>query len=238
METLGVRMIPILIVAISQISAFSARPALGEAAPDGRALVSKRCASCHDLTRPAPRTYQGVVDRKAPDLFYAGSKFNSAWLVDWLQRPSPIRRSGVMFLNHIATEGGTDKVAEETVRPCPANLRLAEAEAVAGYLMTLEDPAMKTGVIDATEKLRKRKAYRLFTKQLPCIGCHRIKFGKREMGSISGPDLTEAGARLNPDWIYARIENPQYWDPKTWMPRIAMSHRKREMLTRFVASMK
>ena len=210
----------------------------GVAALDGRALVSERCASCHDLTGPAPRTYQGVVDRQAPDLFYAGSKFNRAWLVDWLQRPTPIRSAGVMFLNHIAVEDGKDWIAERTVKPCPARLSRTEAEAAAGYLMTLEDPAMKTGVIDATKKLRKHKAYRLFTKQLPCIGCHRIKFGKRRMGGVSGPDLTGAGDRLNPDWIYARIENPQYWDPKTWMPRIAMSHRKREMLTQFIASMK
>jgi mono/diheme cytochrome c family protein len=235
---LGVRKIPVLIVALGQIWAFSARPALAEAARDGEALVSERCASCHDLAGPAPRTYQGVVDRRAPDLFYAGSKFNRAWLVDWLQRPSPIRRSGVMFLNHIAVEAGKDGIAEQTVESCPASLSRTEAEAAAGYLMTLQDPAMKTGVIDAAKKLRKRKAYRLFTKQLPCIGCHRIKVGKRQMGGISGPDLTAAGARLNPDWIYARIENPQYWDPKTWMPRIAMSHRKREMLTRFVSSMK
>jgi cbb3-type cytochrome oxidase cytochrome c subunit len=77
----------------------------------------------------------------------------------------------------------------------------------------------------------------LFTKQLPCVGCHRIKFRKKEFGGISGPDLTNAGERLNPDWIYARIDNPQYWDPKTWMPRIEMSHRKREMLTLFLSSM-
>jgi mono/diheme cytochrome c family protein len=234
---LGVRKIAVLIVAISQIWVFSDRPALAEAV-DGRALVFGRCASCHDLTGPAPRTYQGVVDRKAPDLFYAGSKFNRAWLADWLQRPSPIRWSGVMFLNHIANDGGKERIAERTVKPCPARLSRTEAEAAADYLMTLQDPAMKTGVVDPTKKLRKRKAYRLFTKQLPCIGCHRIKVGKRQKGGISGPDLSEAGERLNPDWIYARIENPQYWDPKTWMPRIAMSHRKREMLTRFVSSMK
>ena len=237
-ESSDVRILSVLIFAIGQISAFFAGPALAQAAPDGRALVAERCASCHDLTGPAPRTYRGVVDRKAPDLFYAGSKFNRPWLVAWLQRPTTIRRAGTMFLNHIADEGGRDRVAAGTIEPCPANLSLTEAEAVAGHLMTLEDPAMKTAVIDPTKKLRKHKAYRLFTKQLPCIGCHRIKFGKRTMGGISGPDLTGAGERLNPDWVYARIANPQYWDPKTWMPRIEMSHRKRELLTLFLSSMK
>ncbi len=67
----------------------------GAAGPDGAALVAERCASCHDLTGPAPRTYRGVVAREAPDLFYAGSKFNRPWLVAWLQSPTAIRRSGV-----------------------------------------------------------------------------------------------------------------------------------------------
>jgi mono/diheme cytochrome c family protein len=205
-------MLPILIVAITQMLALSARPALAEAL-DGRALVSERCASCHDLSGPA-------------------------WLVAWLQNPTVIRRAGVIFLNHVLNEAGKDRIAEDTVKPCPANLSPAQAETVADYLMTLEDSAMKTGIVDIGKKFRKQKGFRLFTKQLPCIGCHRIKFGKRKMGGVSGPDLTDAGVRLNPNWIYARIENPQYWDPKTWMPGIEMSHRKREMLTLFVSSMK
>ncbi len=225
-------------VAAALIAALFVTWSVPAQALDGRALISERCASCHDVTGPAPTTFVGVLNRKAPDLFYAGTKFNRAWLVEWLQNPTIIRRAGVMFLNHITDERGKDRIAEQTVKPCPADLSLAEAEAVTDYLMTLKDPAMKTGVVDPAKKLSKRKAYRLFTKQLPCIGCHRIKFGKRKMGGVSGSDLTGAGDRLNPDWIYARIENPQYWDPKTWMPRIAMSHRKREMLTLFLSSMK
>ena len=210
----------------------------GAAALEGQAIVASRCASCHDVTGPAQTTFPGVLDRKAPDLFYAGSKFSRPWLVEWLQNPSVIRRSGVMFLNHIVNEDGKDRIREGDVKPCAAKLSAGEAEAVSDYLMMLKDPAMKTGVVDSEQKLREHKAYRLFTKQLPCIGCHRIKFKKKEMGGISGPDLRSAGERLNPDWIYARIENPQYWDPKTWMPRIEMSHKKREMLTRFLSSMK
>jgi mono/diheme cytochrome c family protein len=213
-------------------------PASPAAALDGAALAAENCAACHTLTGPAPATFQGVLERKAPDLFYAGSKFNRPWLVEWLQAPAIIRRSGVMFLNNIVNEDRKDRIGEASVAPCPVRLGAGQAEAVADYLMTLKDPAMAVGVVDLGQDIKARKAFRMFTKQLPCIGCHRIKFRKKEMGGISGPDLTTAGARLNPDWIYARIENPQYWDPKTWMPRIEMSHRKREMLTLFLASMK
>ena len=213
-------------------------PASPAVALDGAALAAENCAACHDLTGPAPTTFQGVLARKAPDLFYAGAKFNRPWLVEWLQNPAIIRRAGVMFLNNIVNEDRKDRVREGSVTPCPAKLDAGEAEAVADYLMTLKDPAMAVGVVDLEQDLREPKAYRLFTKQLPCIGCHRIKFRKKKMGGISGPDLTNAGERLNPDWIYSRIENPQYWDPKTWMPQIEMSHRKREMLALFLAAMK
>jgi len=96
---------------------------------------------------------------------------------------------------------------------------------------------MKTGVIDPERKFSKPKALRLFRKQLPCIGCHTVQWGKRVMGGVSGPNLADAGNRLNPDWVYARIENPQHWDPKTWMPKVEMSHKKRELLTIFISSM-
>ncbi len=227
----------LVLVVASGIFAFAAGPEDANAL-DGKAIVARQCTSCHDVAGPAPRTFEGVLSRKAPDLYYAGSKFNRAWLTGWLQNPSIIRRAGVMLLNHIETREGKDRLAEATVTPCPANLGPEEAEAVATYLMTLKDSAMRTGVVDPAKAFRRSKALRLFRKQLPCVGCHTIRTGKRVMGGISGPDLTGAGQRLNPDWVYARIENPQYWDPKTWMPRIEMSHRKRELLTLFVVSMK
>ena len=225
-----------LVVAIGLASMFASGPA-SAGAMDGKTILSDNCASCHNLSGPAPQTFEGVLGRKAPDLFYAGSKFKRSWLVDWLQNPSPIRQTGVMFLNHVTTDNGMDKIIAETVKPCPVKLSPEAAEAVASHLMTLKDMSMKTGVVDMAKKFRKPKAYRLFTKQLPCIGCHTFKFGKRTLGGVSGPDLTHAGKRLNPDWVYARIENPQYWDPRTWMPRVTMSHRKRELLTLFIGSM-
>ena len=210
----------------------------GALALDGKTIFAARCASCHNISGPAPKTFEGVLKRKAPDLFYAGSKFKRAWLVLWLRKPTIIRRSGVMFLHNIVNVAGKDRVRKDRIKPCASRLTRNEAVAVADYLMTLKDRSMKTGVVDATKKIRKSKALLLFSKRLPCIGCHTIKFGKRVMGGISGPDLRGAGQRLNPDWVYARIGNPQYWDPKTWMPRIRMSHRKRELLSLFINSMK
>jgi mono/diheme cytochrome c family protein len=165
-------MFAVLIVTISQLSAFSVRPALAETL-DGRALVSERCASCHDLTGPAPRSYQGVVDRKAPDLFYAGSKFNRPWLVEWLQNPTVIRPAGVMFLNHVVSEDRRDRIKDGGIRPCPADLSVEEAEAVSDYLMTLTDPVMRAGVVDSEQKLSELKAYQ--AASLHRVPSHQIQ---------------------------------------------------------------
>ncbi|MFQ5626207.1 MAG: hypothetical protein ACE5FM_06085, partial [Methyloligellaceae bacterium] len=143
-----------------------------------------------------------------------------------------------MFLNHIVNDDGKDILRRDSIKPCPAKLSPEQATAVTDYLMTLTDSRMKTGVVNAETKFSKSKARRLFTKQQPCVACHIAKIGNKTRGGVSGPDLTQAGRRLNPDWVYARIENPQYWDPKTWMPKVEISHKKRELLTLFILSMK
>ena len=77
----------------------------------------ERCASCHSLSGPAPSTFEGVLNRKAPDLFYAGSKFNRPWLVTWLQKPAVIRSAGVMFLNHVVNEDRRDRIKDGSIKP-------------------------------------------------------------------------------------------------------------------------
>lgn len=206
-------------------------------AAEGKALVEKQCVSCHDIKGPAPSSLKDVKDRKAPDLFYAGSKFQREWLVDWLQHPTLIRPSGTMFLNTVATEDGQDVVPEGAAKLCPTKLDAAQAGQVADFLMTLKDASMKTGMVDLGKEVREPVAAKAFRKDYPCIGCHKVTMGRKERGGISGPDLREAGKRLNPDWVYSRIENPQHWDPKTWMPRLEMSHDDREMLTLYLMTM-
>ncbi len=206
-------------------------------AADGAAIVAQKCVSCHNVTGPAPATFKAMLELKAPDLFYAGSKFKKEWLVEWLQHPTLIRPSGVMFLNNIVVEDGRNRIKRDAVKPCPASLAPEEATAVADYLMTLTDATMKVGVISPKEKLRRSKATTLFTKRYPCNGCHTVKIRHREAGGVSGPDLREAGRRLNPDWIYAQIEDPQHWNPMTWMPTSPMSKKDRVLLTLFIAAM-
>ncbi len=226
---------PMMVLALIGLVGIAPANALALA---GRTIVKDKCVSCHNITGPPPHTFEGILKRKGPDLFYAGSKFQRKWLLRWIQKPSIIRPSGAMYLNNIVTRKGKDRIGKGTVKPCPSKLGRAEAEAVTDFLMTLKDSTMPTGIIDPAKRFRKSKALMTFSSRYPCIGCHIIRFKGKIRGGKSGPDLRRAGTRLNPDWVYARIKNPQYWDPKTWMPKIEMSHKKRILLTRLIGSMK
>lgn len=202
-------------------------------AADGKAIVdSKKCGSCHKMQGPAVKTIAEVLKRQAPDLFYAGSKFKEEWLVGFLQKPAIIRPGGTVYVNHIKTGEKKDEIVD--VKPCASKLSKDEAEAVAKYLMTLKEPSMKAGVI-VDESFSKAKAKILFTQKEGCHGCHRIK---ADEGGVSCPTLYNAGARLNPDWIYDFIKNPMKYDPKIWMPKRDLSDEDFMLLSKFIVSMK
>src|SRR3546814_16321525 len=58
------------------------------------------CSADLALTRPADTTVEHLWNRKGPDLWYAGDKFNREWPVGWLQNPTTIRPGGVMRFKH------------------------------------------------------------------------------------------------------------------------------------------
>ncbi|MEK6589510.1 MAG: cytochrome C [Nitrospinota bacterium] len=194
-------------------------------------LDKKKCDSCHKFQGPPDKTIAEILKRKAPDLFYAGSKFKEEWLVGFLQKPTIIRPAGVLYVNNIT---GDKKDEIKDVKPCPSNLSKEEADIFAKYLMTLKESNMKTG-FTVDEKFSKAKARILFTQKEACNGCHRMK---PEEGGISCPTLYNAGQRLNPDWVFDFIKDPHKWDPKIWMPRRITEDSDAALLTNFIASMK
>src|SRR3989338_6769611 len=123
---------------------------------EGKALVeSKKCGSCHKMQGPPDKTIADVLKRKAPDLFYAWSKFKTEWLEKFLQKPTIIRPAGTVYLNNIKMGDKKDEIGD--VKPCASNVSAKEAHEVTEYLMTLKEPTMKTGVI-VDESFSKAKA--------------------------------------------------------------------------------
>jgi cytochrome c551/c552 len=202
-------------------------------AADGKGLVDKnKCGSCHKMAGPAVKTIAEVLKRQAPDLFYAGSKFNKDWLVGYLQAPTTLRVAGTVYSNNIKTEGEQDKSGPAP--KCGSKLAAADAAAVADYLMTLKDGEMKAGVFKVGE-VSTARARNVMNKEEACNACHTFP---EKGGGVSCPTFEGIGKRLNPDWMYSFIQHPQHWDPKVWMAKREFDDAKLQLMVNYLMTFK
>lgn len=172
-------------------------------AADGEALFKKDCTSCHYTDGPAKeKTIADQLAKKGPELWYAGSKFQKAWLTSWLQNPVPIRP--LKYNSLTEKNPGNHPV-----------LSAGDASAVTDFLMTLTSSEVKGGILTAKPSVFGRK---IFSKDMPCSGCHQYAMRGEVHGGKSGPSLIGAGSRLNRDWIYAYLANIKVFKPVRDMP--------------------
>ena len=187
-------------------------------AADGKTIIEQnRCASCHEMTGNAAKTIADLLNKKAPDLFYAGSKFQERFLVEFLQRPYRIRPAGTVFLNYVTPGDDIDHIQEPPL--CASKLSAEDAGVAAQYLMTLKDTNMQAGVYKPGTQFSKSSAKMIFYKSGACNACHQVDEGGSIKGGVSAPVLYNAGARLNGDWVVNFLKDPQHWEPKVWMPK-------------------
>jgi mono/diheme cytochrome c family protein len=183
-------------------------PAVGLAGTDeGRAVFgSKNCGACHQISGPArDRTIKDKLAGKGPELWYSGSKFAPGFLQKWLADPAPIRP---MEFYSLTEKNGNDH----------PRLSKGEARDVAAYLMSLKSPAV--GFLGLRPAVN-RPGKVVFIKKMACYGCHQVTSRNKTVGGLTGPSLVNAGARLNPDWIYAYLKNPGEFKPVKAMPTYA-----------------
>lgn len=182
---------------------------------DGEAILAKRCASCHNLTGPAPTTLKELWARKGPDLFYAGNKYKPDWMKAWLQKPTRIRPAGEFYAAHIKPGPKGDEI-DTTTLTTHLSLSAAEAQAVTDALMKrkalsnlIHPGEYKGGTISQS------MGELMFDKFRGCMACHEIEPG---YGGLSGPEVYTAGKRLKEDYLISYMRDPQAWDPKIFMP--------------------
>jgi len=184
-------------------------------ADDGMAILQKRCASCHDLKGPAAQSVQELWQRKGPDLFYAGSKYNREWLEKWLVTPRRIRPAGYHPVQHIRPGKKHDTIDAATLAPHLA-LSSSEAGEVTEVLMKLKAPAEMMGkAVFKGGKISASFGEMVFDKFNGCMACHEIEPG---YGGLSGPEVYTAAKRYQADYLVSFISDPQAWNPKTPMP--------------------
>ena len=204
----------------------AATPGRADPAAGAKVFTAKKCNECHYTKGPArEKTIADQEAKKGPELWYAGSKFQKKWLGAWLKDPKVIRS---LKYNSLTEKNAGDH----------PKLAGGDAANVTDFLMSLTSKEVKAGKV----KPKKNPKGRLvFTKKMPCSGCHQYPARKGKYGGgLSGPTLVGASKRLNPDWILAYLKNPSVFKPVKAMPTFAGLMRAKDMLNvaRHVASFK
>lgn len=163
----------------------------------GEKIVKSLCVQCHRIEgRPAPRR-----TKKAPDLIWAGNKYQRDWLVAWLQNPE---------FKHYPV--GYDFRPERKKRhlALPAD----QAKAAVEFLATRKDPRIKAGVMKPGTPEQLARGQQLY-REHGCQNCHLTpaKTAKGYTGGTSSTSFIKINERLNPDWVYRFNQNPDDFEP-------------------------
>ena len=111
------------------------------------------------------------------------------------------------------------------------DFRLTDSEVatLADYIMArLKDETLKPLPAAAINPALAPAGERLFSEKF-CDNCHRI--GSRPGGI--GPDLTLAGRRLNPAWVYRFVLNPSHY-LDTRMPNLKLTEEEARAVTAYL----
>lgn len=167
----------------------------GSDQPRAKELLQQVCVQCHRLEGQAESRF----NLRAPDLIWAGSKYQRPWLIRWLTgREAPLYAKGYRW-----------DLSEGPVKhPVVTE---AEANAIADYFeQNNKDPRVKVGAYDVTKVTKFQVVFGgMGYKAHACLGCHTIEENGKLIGGQQSAGLEKAGQRYNPDWLFRFGQNPQ-----------------------------
>jgi len=170
---------------------------LAAAADPGEKIAKSLCVQCHRIEgKPMPRR-----TKKAPDLIWAGNKYQRDWLIAWLQNPE---------FKHYPV--GYDFRPERKKRhlALPAD----QTKAVTEFLATRKDARIKEGVMKSGTPEQLARGQKLY-REHGCQNCHLTpaKTAKGYSGGTSSTSFIKLNERLNADWVYRFNQNPNDFEP-------------------------
>ncbi|MFQ5641503.1 MAG: c-type cytochrome, partial [bacterium] len=187
----------------------------GDALEKGRRLIRQyNCIGCHIIEgeggfiRPTIAEMLGTTVGEAasfapPDLIGEGRKVQPRWLFEFLKNPATQVRPW------LSVRMPTFDFSDEQV-----NQLIEYFQALEG----MDEPFQEINIELTREE--KRAAEMLYSADyLSCFSCHQVGSKKPEGGPEGwAPDFLLSPDRLNPDWVFDWIANPQALQPGTKMP--------------------
>jgi mono/diheme cytochrome c family protein len=162
-------------------------------------LIETNCATCHK--------FQGEGESRfhlnAPDLMWAGSKYQRDWLIRWLTGKEPL-----LYAKSYRWDQGQEPDVHVKVTE-------TQAHALADYFeKNLKDARVTVGAFDLTKVTKKDVKNGAFIyKEHACIGCHTIEENGQLVGGPQSANLADSGNRYNQDWLFRFGINPQDFTP-------------------------
>lgn len=171
------------------------------------------CMGCHKVA--------GMERWKAgPSLTNVQSKLEQDWIIRWLQNPKDFRPSTTMpRIFHLSNTSDPESVEKSQVAIAGiATYLIKNSSAV-----TLQAPPVK-GDAEKGKKL---------VETFGCLGCHTAN-GKA--ANDHGPELSNLGSKVTPDWLYTWLKNPKHYSPTTRMPDLRLSDEEASHITSYLLS--
>lgn len=193
------------------------------------AVKQHGCENCHRFEERAD-----PPPNKAPDLFYAGDKFQKNWLKTFLQNPEVIRKAG--YYNDPGFLLGKPVLSQPHIALPPE-----DANAIGDYLSTLKLPGLEGEAVDPEplSKERQTEARIAFERNFGCSVCHQtITLAQKERGGISGPSLVNAGNRLQANWAFHWLKNPKKFQAKGRMPIYDLEDEDAILIAKYLMTLK
>jgi mono/diheme cytochrome c family protein len=158
-------------------------------------LIQQSCVHCHRLEGTAESRFK----LHAPDLIWAGSKYQRSWLIRWLTgQEAPLYAKGYLW----------DLTNVPSKHLIVTDL---EANALADYFAEHNtDPRVTMGAFDVSKVTKFDVKFGAAAyKAHACLGCHTVEENGKLIGGPQSAALHNAGQRYNPDWLYRFGQNPQ-----------------------------
>jgi mono/diheme cytochrome c family protein len=142
------------------------------------------------------------------DLRRIASKVNPAWLVEWIKDP---------------------KAYWPATRMPNFRFSWEESEAAAAYLLSASAPYNGpkypgNGDVEAGKKI---------VEEIGCLGCHQVN----GTGNVFGPELSRLATKVNADWLFAWVKNPQEYLPTTRMPNLRLDDEQAAHVTAYLMTL-
>ncbi|MGH9523311.1 MAG: c-type cytochrome [Terriglobales bacterium] len=180
----------------------------------GRALLAREgCVRCHTVRQPDGTVMQGADD--PPSLQHIMQKTTREWIYAWIKNPQAYSSTATMPNFNLSDDDARD---------------------VSAFLESQSTPiALPAGEKTVAQKAADPTAGASLYGESFCASCHAVQNAAgRMVGGDVGPELTNVGTKVKPEWLEAWLRNPGDYDPDTKMPHYRFTGEQIQTLAGFL----